>query len=303
MGSSEADSDDENTGPKSRMEGDESSGDEEDAESGGDESEEYNSGSGSEEEVIGPEEMVLQMPSVVQREECEKRGLSHLMDLEIELRTAQANDHLQHIRDELGHKCYLLKEKYKHGRTGQAAITRSWKQLRQSGGSLEKHVKKYNTAFKALKRLGATGSLKAVKNKHLTLPPDVMDPKRFGQSQDKLPWIWRTRTCPGENPSQRTEESECVLVLYGLCLIDFLVERVTWLREKARLDRSHEAITTVKDHMGNTIRFFKTMKSQWKERAERSPISQGHRCYAYKQVYIWGSLAKRAEEKFGQNAK
>jgi len=55
--------------------------------------------------------------------------------------------------------------------------------------------------------------------------------------------------------------------------------------------------------MGNTIRSFEFRQAQWLERAKHGSISEGHRCYAYKQVYIWGSLAKRVKERFGPNAK
>jgi len=215
-------------------------------------------------EDVESEKMVLQMPSMLKRELCMERGIGQLMQMEIELRTAQANDALQEIRDELGHKYWLYKEKQSHGRIGQKSSTRSWDALKKCGGVIDQHIREYKLAFKALQQLGATGQFKVIKKRHLKLSADITDAKRFNQSHDKLPWIWRTRTSVDGHSSAKTEESGLGLhfKFVFLCLIYLAVERVCWLRIRARQDRSQEAITTVKEHMGNTVRFFEYRESE-----------------------------------------
>jgi len=77
-----------------------------------------------------------------------------------------------------------------------------------------------------------------------------------------------------------------------------LVERVSWLRAKARQDRWEEEVTLVQDQMGNTVRFFEFRQQEWLARASGLPITQGHRCYAYEQADLWGALAQRAKRTF-----
>ena len=82
-----------------------------------------------------------------------------------------------------------------------------------------------------------------------------------------------------------------------------LVEQVNWLRAKARVDRWDEERVTVLQHMGNSIRYFEKMESEWLERAEKTEqYSEGHRCYAYEQADIWNSLARRAVKAYGGKA-
>lgn len=81
-----------------------------------------------------------------------------------------------------------------------------------------------------------------------------------------------------------------------------VVERVNWLRAKARFDRWTEEFTAIRDQMGNTIRSFQNMQDKWLERAERAEQqSEGHKYYAYLQADVWGSLASRVKVAFGNN--
>ena len=82
-----------------------------------------------------------------------------------------------------------------------------------------------------------------------------------------------------------------------------LVQRVNWLRAKARVTRWTEQFTIICDQMGNTIRFFRYREKEWLNRATRRDAqSDGHRAYAYMQADMWAFLAQRAETKFGVNA-
>lgn len=79
---------------------------------------------------------------------------------------------------------------------------------------------------------------------------------------------------------------------------------MNWLRGKARFDRWREEHITVRDEMGNTIRWYERMKRQW-ERRERESISakhMGHACYAARKADMWQKLANHARKQFGNDA-
>src|SRR5215471_2179117 len=161
-----------------------------------------------EEDGVEPEKMVLQLPSTLKSSRCVEGSLGELMGMEVELRRAQAYDALRDIRDELGHKSWLFKNKKKHGREGQTANLRSWDAIKKSGGVVDKHVAVYKIAYKALGLLGATEGLQEIKKKDLHLHADVTEENRYNQSTDKLSWIWTAGTSGEENSGQRMHEGE-----------------------------------------------------------------------------------------------
>lgn len=80
----------------------------------------------------------------------------------------------------------------------------------------------------------------------------------------------------------------------------FLVERVNWLRAKARYQRWDEEVQLVKSEMIWTLHWFGCQKTQWEERAGRAMMAQslGHQCYAEKQVALWRKFITSAQEEF-----
>jgi hypothetical protein len=84
----------------------------------------------------------------------------------------------------------------------------------------------------------------------------------------------------------------------------YQVYRVNWLRGKARFTRWREEHITVRDEMGNTIRWYEQMQGQW-ERRERESISAGHvghACYAARKADMWQKLGNHARKQFGNDA-
>jgi hypothetical protein len=154
---------------------------------------------GEDEEEIMPEDMVLQMPSTITRAACIERGIESLMELEIQLREAQANDYLRSIREDLGYKSWLYKKKQANGRIGLAKL-RSSDQITKSGQAVTMHVQGYKVAFNALRSLKATGNFRAIRKQDLALNKDVTEENRYNQSSHKLSWIWTTGTSENESP-------------------------------------------------------------------------------------------------------
>ena len=81
----------------------------------------------------------------------------------------------------------------------------------------------------------------------------------------------------------------------------YTVYRVSWLWAKARCDRWAEELQLVELEMGWTVNWFKQREKQWMERLqqvqddERAP---GMDSYCHKQVALWTTLAKQANERF-----
>jgi hypothetical protein len=80
------------------------------------------------------------------------------------------------------------------------------------------------------------------------------------------------------------------------------VQRVNWLRAKARHQRWDEEITLIKNEMIWTILWFRNQVKNWKERSSASRWkSQGHQVYAAKQVWMWGRFLDNACQAFKEN--
>ncbi|KAJ7831079.1 hypothetical protein B0H13DRAFT_1475328, partial [Mycena leptocephala] len=77
------------------------------------------------------------------------------------------------------------------------------------------------------------------------------------------------------------------------------VYRVNWLRAKARVARSVEEKNIVAHEMGWTVNSFKYFHDEWTERVRKASNEEPRlQAYADKQVDLWESFAKNAEEMF-----
>ena len=84
----------------------------------------------------------------------------------------------------------------------------------------------------------------------------------------------------------------------------FTVNRIGWLRTKARYDRWKEEFNTVRREMGFTVKWFDYRHSMWDQYSKQvcAPQQMGHWCYAEKQKWLWMSMAKEAKQVFGDKA-
>jgi hypothetical protein len=78
------------------------------------------------------------------------------------------------------------------------------------------------------------------------------------------------------------------------------VDRVNWLRAKARHKRWEEEILIVKHEMVWTKLWFGYQKRQWEERMKIASLalSDGHKAYAAKQVEVWAQFLQKAQKAF-----
>jgi hypothetical protein len=83
------------------------------------------------------------------------------------------------------------------------------------------------------------------------------------------------------------------------------VNRVNWLRAKARYQRWHEEVLILEHEMIWTQKWFSHQKKIWEDRMHQSASGSkpGHRSYAAKQVGIWSEFWECASKEFEKIAK
>jgi hypothetical protein len=79
------------------------------------------------------------------------------------------------------------------------------------------------------------------------------------------------------------------------------VNRVNWLRAKARSKRWEEEVLILKHEMMWTKLWFGHQKSKWEERIKIATLTSklGHQAYAAKQARIWSQFLDHAKTEFG----
>ncbi|EFI26753.1 hypothetical protein CC1G_15677 [Coprinopsis cinerea okayama7 len=204
---------------------------------------------------------------------------------EIHLRIAQANDALEGIRTEIGHKSFLYRSDIRLAQ-GKKQKTRGYQSIKAADSNMRHHLRLYNHARWALTRLRAKPSIldrfKAIRKEDTKAITAVYQPNAPGQSKLSLSWIWSV------DVKGDSENSTYLSELY----------RVNWIRAKARLDRWKEENTLIRCEMGWMLNFFDRKEKICLGWADMSGNRPGHRAYAYRQAEMWRLLACEARRSF-----
>jgi hypothetical protein len=132
-----------------------------------------------EEVAENPERLRLAMPSSLGRACVVRLGLETLAKQELELRKGQANDALEGLRLALGHKALLWRTKVRTAKNNKQR-TRAWDDIKIARRQVEKNVRHYHRARRALVSLGADNTImsqyKVIGTNDLRLSGDIMDP-------------------------------------------------------------------------------------------------------------------------------
>lgn len=156
---------------------------------GGEEEDEYE-----DEETVdqAAEKVRLLMPSSLGAKQCRKHEKTvNLMHQEIELRKGQANDALENLRMSLAHKSMLYRSQLRAAKS-QRMETRAWTAINTATTSVNKHLRTYRRAYRAMQNLDADMiHYDEIHEKDLSLSGDIMEENRIGQRSDQLPWFWR----------------------------------------------------------------------------------------------------------------
>jgi hypothetical protein len=168
-----------------------------------------------------PERLRLAMPSSLGRGCIVSLGLKTLAMQELELRKGQANDALEDLRLALGHKALLWRTKVRTAKNNKER-TRAWDDIKIARRQVEKNVRHYHRARRALVSLGADDKImsqyKVIGTNDLQLSGDVLDPSRLGQRNDTLAWFWRLGTSNSDQDNSWMEECKSLIYFssYGL---------------------------------------------------------------------------------------
>jgi hypothetical protein len=182
----------------------------EEEESNGDENEAFDRKEDEDEKSEKPEMTPIWMPSSLNPDDIERLNLKILAGQELKLRKGQASDCLQGLRLALGHKAILYRTKVRHAHTNNRK-TRAWGDIKAATKNVNKHVRAYSRARRALEHLGADdltlAHFQKLQTKDLKVNSDVTEENRVGQRSDTLPWFWRL---DGQNADQhKTWMQEC----------------------------------------------------------------------------------------------
>ncbi|KAG2005829.1 hypothetical protein CC2G_002197 [Coprinopsis cinerea AmutBmut pab1-1] len=206
---------------------------------------------------------------------------------ELKLRIAQADDALESVRIEIGHKSYLYRSNIRLA-NGKQQRLRGYSAVKAVDKSMRLYIKAYNRARWALGRLGAEEETrqryKEVKREDTRAITAVYEPNARNQRNVALSWIW-TMDVEGDSAN-----SEYLEELY----------RVNWLRAKSRADRWKEEHTLLTCEMEWVPNYFAFKEDECKAWATLTRDLPGHRAYASRQANMWRLMGVHAEKAFAE---
>ena len=162
-------------------------------------------------ELVSPETISLPLPSSFPLSHI-REVLRQLALCELRLREGQANDALHHLRIAIAHKSFIYRTRIRNNAptTGFVRRLRSYGEMHTLQLTIDTAAKVYNTARKAMIKLGANATLlgkyKQLSAADLVASTAVMDPNSRGQTRLQLSWIWQIHT-HSDNPDYLNESS------------------------------------------------------------------------------------------------
>lgn len=163
-------------------------------------------------QTVHPEKLKIRMPSSIFASVPHKpRAFLRLAEQEKQLRVGEANEAIQNLRLDIGHKSLLFSTKIREAR-GTHSRTRAWDNIHGVNYKVKVHAADYRLARASLVMLASSEDIltkyRTLINTDLRLPGDITDPNRFNQRSDTLPWIWKLVEPGDEVHNNWMQESE-----------------------------------------------------------------------------------------------
>ena len=235
------------------------------------------------------EKVLLYLPSSLPPHIRNQAELHDICDKEQQLREAQADDSLAHIRRlrRVIQGMWQFKKISISG-TGNRPNTRMLTTYQSLANNIQKHAHIYRSAYTALQVLDPGGlwshRLRPLLDRDICGPgKDPDDPTQNGRYEPS--WIWLVV----HNPSSEFEVIE----------EDFNDNmRVQWAKVMARAARWKEELLIVQEEIRRVLMFFAWKSSWWVDQAARwivdddPALVEGIQAYAYKQAAIQTRMAE-----------
>ena len=253
-----------------------------------------------------PELIKLPLPSLLGAETCQRLELSNMVSQELELRKGQAYECLHQLRLALGLKSAMFRKTIQLAKSQK---TKTWARssVKRVEAAVRLHVRRYNKARHALIQLGGSQDVlvefQAIHKEDVKMIRDITEENRFGQRSENLAWFWRVDGGKKQDAGAWLDEGEFVgdSFLYMLTIMCvMIVDRVNWLRSRARYLRWDEEVTILQHEMRWTVLWFGKQRAIWDNRLGKASVTQstGHQAYAARQTYLWAQCITVAQETF-----
>jgi hypothetical protein len=144
-------------------------------------------------ESLNPEDLPILLPSSLGWEWCVSHGIQSLAVKEFQLRQAQANDSIHHIRLALGFKSALFRTQVRPAKT-QKTKTRAWNAIHGVDTTVHEHARIYSMARDASRNIRracpGVPDLPKLHPKDLHVATLVLGSEQAGQRNKQQSWIW-----------------------------------------------------------------------------------------------------------------
>jgi hypothetical protein len=151
------------------------------------------------------------MPSLAASDTIMDDVITALRQEELKLRKGQANDCLEKLRQALGDRSVVFREKIHSNKSIHHQGTRSKKELLTITLSINKQARGYRRSRAAMQRLGADLDTLALyqplRAQDLGVSKEITEENRHGQGSDALTWFWRiNKAVPAQPPPDRSRD-------------------------------------------------------------------------------------------------
>ncbi|KAF8949743.1 hypothetical protein BDZ97DRAFT_1935059 [Flammula alnicola] len=181
------------------------------------------------------------------------RQLKTAAKVELKLRIAQAENALEGVRQEIGHKSFLFRNNIALAINKQMK-TRAYSAVKAADDEVRQFVRVYNQARNAILALGCSEDIAAWYQKllpeQLVALKSIYEPNARGAGTYSLPWFWMLQVGSDSDSAEYMDE------LY----------RVNWMRARAKMLRWEEESILIPSEMKWTMFFFHNRANGWKTR-------------------------------------
>ena len=237
-----------------------------------------------------PEDIPLHLPSSLSSSLRKSLSIDNLLNVEIRMRVAQANDALEEIRRY--RRVIIGVHQFKRTNIsgdGNKKNTRARELMARYSQKANHSIERYRVAYATLGLVDPTGSwgerLRDLRDEDIRGPG--RDDNEPSEGRREPSWIWLVPRAQSDLDPHEVD--------------DYV--RVEWAKLKARVARWDEEVLLLAEEMRRTLAFFTWKSSWWRSQRDRritsSPtLREGLAAYAEKQATMFDRLARKFAQRW-----